>query len=82
LKKYLSFYQNYLVLNQRRRYLILFQDNGEIRSTGGWISDYAIVAIENGQIRELFVDDVYNAQALLKLKGKTYKTPQPLCLKP
>lgn len=75
IEKISEFLPELLGLNQRRRYLILFQDNGEIRSTGGWISDYAIVAIENGQIRELFVDDVYNAQALLKLKGKTYKTP-------
>ncbi len=70
-----EFLPDLLGLNQRRRYIILLQDNGEIRSTGGSISNYAIIAIENGQIRELYTDDIYNAQAIMKLKGKVYRTP-------
>ncbi len=75
LEKVSEFLPEILGLDQRRRYLILLQDNGEIRSTGGWISNYAVVAIEDGQIVELFVDDIYNAQAVLKLKSNAYKTP-------
>lgn len=73
-----QFMPSLLGLNERTRYLILLQDNGELRSTGGWISSYAIVAIEDGQIRELFVDDIYNAQAALNLKGYSYRTPNSL----
>lgn len=62
----------------RKRYLILLQDDGEIRSTGGWISTYAIITIEGGQIREMFVDDIYNAQATLRLQGHNYKAPSTL----
>lgn len=73
-----QFLPDILGLNERKRYLILLQDNGEIRSTGGWITSYAIVAIEGGQVRELYVDDIYNAQAVLNLKGYTYRTPNSL----
>ena len=75
LEKISEFLPDVLGLTERRRYLILLQDNGEIRSTGGWISNYAVVAIEDGQIVELFVDDIYNAQAVLKLRSNAYKTP-------
>lgn len=78
LEKISEFLPDILGLNERKRYLILFQDNGEIRSTGGWISNYAVVAIEDGQIVELFVDDIYNAQALLRLKSNVYKTPNSM----
>jgi len=78
LEKVSQFLPDVLGLEERKRYLILLQDSGEIRSTGGWISSYAIVAIEDGQIRELFVDDIYNAQATLNLKGYSYRSPNSL----
>lgn len=78
LEKISQFLPNILGLEERKRFLILLQDNAEIRSTGGWISNYAIVAIEDGQIRELFIDDIYNAQTMLKLQGDTYRIPPSL----
>jgi len=78
LEKVSEFLPDLLGVNERKRYLILLQDNGEIRSSGGWISNYAVIALEKGQIREIFVDDIYNAQALLNLKGFKYKTPNSM----
>ncbi len=75
LEKVTAFLPETLGVNERKRYLILLQNDGEIRSTGGWISSYAVVAVEGGQIRELFVDDIYNAEGTLKVKGYSYKTP-------
>jgi hypothetical protein len=75
LEKVSQFLPDLLGVEERKRYLILLQNDGEIRSTGGWISSYAIVAIEGGQIRELFVDDIYNAEGTLKVKGYNYKNP-------
>lgn len=78
LEKISEFLPDLLGVDGRRRYLILLQDNGEIRSSGGWISNYAVVAIENGQIHEIFIDDIYNAQALLAFKGFKYKAPNSM----
>ena len=75
LEKVVQFLPDLLGVNERQRYLILLQNDGEIRSSGGWITSYAVLAIEGGQIRELFVDDIYNAEGTLKIKGHSYKTP-------
>lgn len=64
-----------LGVDERQRYLILLQNESEIRSTGGWITSYGIVGIEGGQIRELFVDDIYNADGTLRVQGKKYNPP-------
>jgi nucleoside-diphosphate-sugar epimerase len=73
-----SFLPDILGNNERKRFLILLQNEGEIRSTGGWISSYGIVGIEGGQIRELFVDDIYNADGTLKVQNKNFTPAQSL----
>ena len=73
-----SFLPNLLGVDERKRYLIFLQNEGEIRGTGGWISSYAVLGLEGGQIRELYVDDVYNADGLLETQGKTYTAPQSM----
>ena len=70
-----SFLPDLLGTNERKRYLILFQNEGEIRSTGGWLTSYGIIGIEGGQIRELFVDDVYNADGTLRVQNKKHTPP-------
>lgn len=39
----------------QKRYLFLFQDNSEIRPTGGFIGSFALVTFEDGAITELAV---------------------------
>lgn len=70
-----QFLPDLLGVNERKRYVILLQNDGEIRSTGGWVSSYGVLSIEGGQIRELFVDDIYNAEGTLRVKGNTYRAP-------
>ena len=70
-----AFLPDLLGIDERKRYLILLQNEGEIRATGGWISSYAVLGIEGGQIRELYVDDVYNADGALEIQKKTYEAP-------
>lgn len=41
----------------KRTYLILLQNNHELRPTGGFIGQYAIVQIENGKILTFFTQD-------------------------
>jgi len=56
-----------LGLNQRTNYFIMLQNPTEIRSTGGWLSTYAVVGIENGDIKEFSINDVYDTDG--KIKG-------------
>lgn len=42
------------------RYLILLQNNNEIRATGGFIGSYAIVDVNEGYITNLKIEDVYD----------------------
>jgi len=78
LNSIVSFLPDILGNTERKRFLVLLQNEGEIRGTGGWISSYAIVGIEGGQIRELFVDDIYNADGTLRVQNKTFTPPQSL----
>lgn len=74
-KETTNFLPEVLGVDERQRYLILLQNESEIRSTGGWITSYGIVGIEGGQIKELFVDDIYNADGTLRIQGKKYRPP-------
>lgn len=67
-----------LGVNSRQRYLILLQNPTELRSTGGWLTSYAIVSIDGGQLRELKVDDIYNVEGQLKVAGKTFEAPKDM----
>lgn len=45
--------------NSTKKYLILFQNNDEIRSTWGFIGSTAMVTIRNGQILDIENKDIY-----------------------
>ena len=51
---------------QRKTYLVLFQNNMELRPTGGFIGSFAIVSFENGRLIDISVQDVYSADGQLK----------------
>lgn len=48
-----------------KKYLILFQNNMEIRPTGGFIGSFAIVTFEKGRLIDVNVSDVYSADGQL-----------------
>jgi len=48
-----------------RTYLVLFQNNMELRPGGGFIGSYGILPINNGKIGKLQVNDVYSADGQL-----------------
>jgi hypothetical protein len=45
-----------------RRYLVLVQNNHELRATGGFISALGLVTAENGELGKLALTDSYNVQ--------------------
>lgn len=58
-----------------RQYLLIFQNNSEIRATGGFIGTYGLLTLDKGEIKELFVDGVFNADGQLHEK---IIPPQPI----
>lgn len=57
---------------ERKKYLILFENDNELRPTGGFMTAYAIVNIENGKVEPEKSDDIYEID-----KKFTKKLPIP-----
>lgn len=55
-----------------KKYLILFQNDAELRPTGGFITAYAVFRLEQGKISPEQADDIYKLDNTL-----TKKTPSP-----
>jgi hypothetical protein len=54
--------------NGPRKYLFLFQNNQEMRPTGGFIGSYGVLDISNGHIRNFFIDGIFNPDGQLTEK--------------
>lgn len=65
------------ILGQQRskKYLVIFQNNSEMRATGGFIGSYAILDIFQGEIQNLFIDNVFNPDGQLQEK---IMPPEPI----
>lgn len=54
--------------NGPRKYLFLFQNNQEMRATGGFIGTYGVLDIFNGRVRSFFIDGIFNPDGQLREK--------------
>lgn len=61
---------NLLGESKEKRYLILFQNDKELRATGGFITAYAIFRIDKGVIHVERSDDIYNLDNAIANKPK------------
>ena len=52
--------------NGPRKYLFLFQNNHELRATGGFIGSYAVLNVHDGIIEKPTVDGIFNPDGQLK----------------
>jgi len=70
---------NFLGVNQDKRYLLVFQNNAELRASGGFIGSYAIVDLKQGKIKNLEVPGggSYDTEGGLLVK---VAAPEPLWL--
>lgn len=55
-----------LGLGKKQTYLVLFQNNSELRPTGGFIGSFGLLTLEGGQLVDFEVKDVYSADGQLK----------------
>jgi hypothetical protein len=62
----IDFWPDALGFQGSRNYLILFQNNMELRPGGGFIGSYALLTINKGKIAGFKVYDVYDADGQLK----------------
>ncbi|MCA9308586.1 DUF4012 domain-containing protein, partial [candidate division WWE3 bacterium] len=62
----------------KRKYLVLFQNNNEIRPTGGFVGSYATLELEAGKIIKLEIDDVYNPDGQIDIRKIAVNPPAPI----
>ncbi len=53
-------------VNNKKTYLVLFQNNMELRPGGGFIGSYGILSFDKGRIGNFSTSDVYDADGQLK----------------
>ncbi len=53
-------------LNGKKTYLVLFQNNMELRPTGGFIGSFGTLSFEQGKMSDIQIEDVYTADGQLK----------------
>jgi len=51
---------------RRREYMVLFQNESEIRPTGGFIGSYGLISFQKGRLIDFEVKDIYEADGQLK----------------
>lgn len=49
-----------LGMESTRKYLVLFQNDKELRPTGGFITAYSIMNVHNGKLQPVSSDDIYH----------------------
>src|SRR5680860_543614 len=55
-------------INEKKTYLMLFQNNMELRPGGGFIGSYGIITVDKGRVVDFAIHDVYDADGQLKTK--------------
>ncbi len=68
-----------LGLSRDKRYLLIFQNNSELRASGGFLGSYALIDIRDGKIKNLEVPagGSYDTEGGMQVK---VKAPEPLWL--
>ncbi len=69
-------HSSYLLgLDEKRRYLILFQNDKELRPSGGFITAYSVMEVEKAKFDPTTSDDIYNLDRSYTPK---VKAPDPI----
>lgn len=65
-KKILLFADEILGKKSEKKYLILFENNMELRPGGGFIGSFGVVTVSDYTLKKLEIEDVYQADGQLK----------------
>src|SRR5258706_15817855 len=55
-----------LGMKNKKTYLLLFQNNAELRPGGGFIGSYGLAVINKGKLQQLTIHNTYDADGQLK----------------
>lgn len=55
-----------LAVSGEKKYLVLFQNNMELRPGGGFIGSFGILTLKRGEFKDFNIEDVYDADGQLK----------------
>lgn len=75
LDKFLNYTDVLFGYDRPRKYLLLFQNNMELRPGGGFIGSFGTVVFANYHLKELAIKDIYEADGQLKIN---IKPPTPI----
>lgn len=64
-----------LGIKNKKRYLVIFQNDAELRATGGFITAYAVFNVDKGKLSVEKSDDIYK---LDEAKKKKFTAPAPI----
>jgi hypothetical protein len=63
---YSDFLLKFVGASGKKTYLVLLQNNSELRPTGGFPGTYAVATFEDGNLAKIFVDDIYQIDSNLR----------------
>lgn len=72
---YIDIFLNFVGSDILKRYVFIFQNNQEIRATGGFIGSFGMMNIDRGVVKSLDIKEIYNPDGQLL---KNILAPQPL----
>lgn len=75
IKPIASYLEPLLGVPKRKVYFLLFQNDAELRPTGGFMTAYALIAVQNGKFEPLGSYDMYGADNRF---GNRLKAPEPI----
>ncbi len=68
IRELIKYSSDFLGYQEKQRYLLLFQNNAELRPTGGFIGTFGYLTIRAGQTKDLFIDQIYGPKYLQRDK--------------
>lgn len=64
--------------NGERKYIFWFQNNNEIRPTGGFIGSYGVLTLDKGKVKDLAIDDIYNPDGQIDTRNIEVVPPEQI----
>lgn len=75
IKPVVGYLKPLLGIPDEKKYLLLFQNDAELRPTGGFITAYALLSVHNGKFSPGASHDIYTLDARF---GNRLKAPEPI----